>query len=98
LNACAERFVRNIKEECLDRMILFGEQSPRNSVQHFSAHCHLERNHQDLGYRIITPVQMIGHTTGQRRRRRRARGLLGYYYRLTARLRFLDITKRCIRF
>jgi hypothetical protein len=30
--AYAERFVRTIKEDCLDRMILFGEQSLRNSV------------------------------------------------------------------
>ena len=35
LNAYAERFVRTIKEDCLDRMILFGEQPVRNSVQHF---------------------------------------------------------------
>jgi putative transposase len=46
LNAYAERFVRTIKEDCLDRMILFGEKSLRNSVQHFSAHDHFERNHQ----------------------------------------------------
>jgi putative transposase len=37
LNAHAERFVRTMKEGCLDRMILFGEQSLRNAIQHFSA-------------------------------------------------------------
>ena len=84
LNAYAERFVRTIKEDCLDRMILFGEQSLRNSVQHFSAHYHFERNHQDLGNRIITPVQMIGHTTGTIRRRQRLGGLLSYHYREAA--------------
>ena len=84
LNAYAERFVRTIKEDCLDRMILFGEQSLRNSVQHFSAHYHFERNHQGLGNRIITPVQMIGHTTGTIRRRARLGGLLSYYYREAA--------------
>ena len=36
LNAYAERFVRTIKESCLDRMILFGEDSLRKSVQ---GHC-----------------------------------------------------------
>src|SRR5499427_532825 len=71
LNAYAERFVRTIKEDCLDRMILFGEQSLRNSVQHFSAHYHFERNHQGLDNRIITPGRMIGHTTGKIRRRQR---------------------------
>src|SRR4029450_5880177 len=33
LNAYAERFVRTIKESCLDRLILFGEDSLRKSVQ-----------------------------------------------------------------
>ena len=33
LNAHAERFVRSIKESCLDRMILFGERSLRRAVQ-----------------------------------------------------------------
>jgi len=84
LNAYAERFVRTIKEDCLDRMILFGEQSLRNSVQHFSAHYHFERNHQGLGNRIITPDQMIGHATGTIRRRGRLSGLLSYYYREAA--------------
>ncbi len=35
LNAFAERFVRTIKEECLDRMILIGEGSLRRSVEQF---------------------------------------------------------------
>ena len=30
LNAYAERFVRTIKESCLEQMILFGESSVRN--------------------------------------------------------------------
>jgi transposase InsO family protein len=36
LNAFAERFVRSIKEECLERMILFGEDSLRTAVREFS--------------------------------------------------------------
>jgi transposase InsO family protein len=84
LNAYAERFVRTINEDCLDRMILFGEQSLRNSVQHFSAHYHCQRNHQGLGNRIIALDQMIGHTTGTVRRRQRLSGLLSYYYREAA--------------
>src|SRR5205823_3286333 len=38
LNAYAERFVRSIKECCLDRLILFGESSLRTAVQNFVAH------------------------------------------------------------
>ena len=38
LNAYAERFVRSIKESCLERMILFGEDSLRTAIQNFVAH------------------------------------------------------------
>jgi transposase InsO family protein len=37
LNAYAERFVRTIKESCLDRMILVGEGSLRRAVGQFWA-------------------------------------------------------------
>jgi hypothetical protein len=38
LNADAERFVRTIKESCLDRMILFGEGSLRKAIHEFVEH------------------------------------------------------------
>ena len=47
LNAYAERFVRSIKDECLDRMIFFGERSLRKATREYAAHDHRERNHQD---------------------------------------------------
>jgi transposase InsO family protein len=46
LNAHAERFVRTIKESCLERMILFGESSLRKAVHELVEHYHRERNHQ----------------------------------------------------
>src|SRR5580658_5722049 len=46
LNCYAERFVRSIKESCLNRMILFGEDSLRTAVREFTAHYYGERNHQ----------------------------------------------------
>jgi putative transposase len=48
LNAYAERFVRTIKEGCLERMIFFGEDSLRTAIREFIAHYHFERNHQGL--------------------------------------------------
>jgi transposase InsO family protein len=39
-NAYAERFVRSIKEECLDRVILLGERHLRRVVAEFVAHYH----------------------------------------------------------
>jgi len=55
LNPHAERFVRSIKESCLDRMIFFGEASLRTAVQNFVEHYHSERNHQGPANRIICP-------------------------------------------
>jgi putative transposase len=81
LNAYAERFVRTIKESCLEQMILFGEDSLRNSIRQFLDHYHLERNHQGLENRLITPVKAKIHTEGRIERRERLGGLLNYYYR-----------------
>jgi transposase InsO family protein len=55
LNAHAERFVRTIKESCLERMILFGEEPLRTAIRDFMVHYHAERNHQGLANRIISP-------------------------------------------
>jgi transposase InsO family protein len=52
-NAFAERFVRSIKEECLNRMMLFGEGSLHRAIREFVEHYHGERPHQGLGNRII---------------------------------------------
>jgi hypothetical protein len=46
LNAYAERWVRSVKEECLARMILFGEASLRHALKQHVEHCHSERNHR----------------------------------------------------
>jgi putative transposase len=46
LNAHAERWVRSIKEECLSKLILFGESSLRRVVSEYLEHYHRERNHQ----------------------------------------------------
>ena len=55
LNAYAERFVRSIKEDCLEQVILFGEDSLRNGIHQFLEHYHRERNHQGLENRLIVP-------------------------------------------
>ena len=81
LNAYAERFVRTIKENCLEQMIFFGEECLRNAIREFIAHYHGEINHQGLGNRLITPVEVIGAKTGSVRRRQRLGGMLNYYYR-----------------
>jgi len=81
LNAYAERFVRSIKEECLEQMIVFGEDSLRNSIHSFVEHYHLERNHQGLENRVIMPAKEKVNTAARIERRERLGGLLNYYYR-----------------
>ena len=52
-NAFAERFVRSIKEECLDRLIPIGDRHFRRAVGEYIEHYHCERNHQRLDNRLI---------------------------------------------
>jgi transposase InsO family protein len=79
-NAYAERFVRSIREECLDRLILFGEHRLLRALDEFVAHYHGERNHQGLGNALIVPE--LDPSRGPRVRcRERLGGLLRYYHR-----------------
>jgi putative transposase len=84
LNAQIERFVRSIKEECLERLILFGEDSLRNAVTAFLAHYRTERNHQGLENRIIQPDAEVGKSQGAIDCCNRLGGMLRYYYRKAA--------------
>jgi hypothetical protein len=52
-NAYAERFVRSIREECLDRVIIFGERRLLHVLREFVVHYHEERNHQGLGNALM---------------------------------------------
>ncbi len=79
-NAYAERFVRSIRAECLDRLILLGERRRLRAVDEFVAHSHGERNHQGLGNELITPAATASGGT-QVTCRDRLDGLLRYYHR-----------------
>ncbi len=52
-NAYAERFVRSIKDECLDRVIPFGERHLRRTIAEYVEHYHRERNHQGIENELI---------------------------------------------
>jgi putative transposase len=56
MNAFAERFVQSIKRECLERLILFGVDHLQRALKEFVAHYHIERPHQGLGNRLLTPA------------------------------------------
>src|SRR5437868_3408051 len=61
-NAYAERFVRSIKEECLDRIIPIGERHFRHAIMKFVEHYHRERNHQGLDNRLIARMPVTDGT------------------------------------
>ena len=76
-----ERFMRSIKEECLLKMIFFGETSLRRATTSYLVHYHGERNHQGLSNKLIEPAVEVSHAVGEIECRERLGGLLQYYYR-----------------
>jgi transposase InsO family protein len=76
-----ERFMRSLKEECLLKMIFFGEKMLRTAIGQFLEHYHGERNHQGLGNQLIDPGEELGQSQGEVQCRQRIGGLLQYYYR-----------------
>ena len=56
LNAFAERWVRSVKEECLAKLILFGENSLHRALAEFTAHFHSELNHPGKGNIVLFPI------------------------------------------
>jgi len=84
LAAHIERFMRSAKEECLGRMIFFGEGALQSARTCFLEHYHAARNHQGIGTRLIAPGEEAGRATGEVVCRERLGGLLQYYYREAA--------------
>jgi transposase InsO family protein len=85
LNAYVERWVRSVKEECLARLILFGEAALCHTLNEYVEHYHHERNHQGKGNMRLFPG---GSQDTERedpiRCRERLGGLLKYYARQAA--------------
>ena len=84
LNSYAERWVRSVKEECLSKIILFGERSLRRALSEYVAHYHAERNHQGK-----SNVLLFCRATETRRAepvqcRERLGGILNYYHQEAA--------------
>jgi len=96
LNAYAERFVRSIKEECLDRLILFGQGSLERAIDQYVEHYHGERPHQGKGNMILFPSNLTTDSVPARpvlnaaegdgpvSCRQRLGGLLKFYHRAAA--------------
>jgi len=86
LNSFSERWVKSVKEECLSKLILFGESSLRRALQAYELHYHEERNHQGKENTLLFPrqAQPVGSDQGSIQCQERLGGLLKYYYRQAA--------------
>jgi len=86
LNAFAERWVKSVKDECLSKLILFGEASLRRTLREYLVHYHVERNHQGKDNVLLFPAAMkaMNHGDGSVGCKERLGGLLKYYHREAA--------------
>lgn len=85
LDVKGKLLMRSVKEECIERMIFFGERSLlQAAVAEFLSHFHAERNHQGLGNRLIEPGEEVGRTASDVACPERLGGMLRYYYRKAA--------------
>lgn len=78
-NAYAERFVRSIKEECIERMIFFGTGSLQRAVHEYIEHYNRERNHHGVGNRLLDRRRLPRSETTDCRER--LGGMLRCYHR-----------------
>ena len=84
LNAYAERWVRSMRDECLSKVIPIGQGMLHRALREYVAHHHLERNHQGLANRLITPCPVVNGHGRSVIRRSRLGGVLNYYERPAA--------------
>jgi putative transposase len=82
LNSYAERFVKSIKEECLNHLILSSVKQLEYVLNEYAKYYHHERIHQSID-RIIDPIHKIHDDAGIVCIERLG-GLLKSYHRLAA--------------
>ncbi len=58
-NAFAERFVRSIREECLEPILILGEQHLRQVLTEYALYYNTRRPHQGLAQQCPIPLTII---------------------------------------
>ena len=84
MNAYAERFVRTVRAECTDRMLITGARHLHAVLSEYVAHYNTRRTHQGDGMDLRAPrddpdVLPFPARTGQIQRRPRLAGLINEY-------------------
>ena len=54
-NAFAERFVKSIKYECLNELMLLGRRHLEESIKKYTSYYNERRNHQGVDNDLLTP-------------------------------------------
>jgi transposase InsO family protein len=84
-NAYAERFVRTIRAECLDWLLIIGRRQLESVLRIYTAHYNRERPHRGLA--LLSPDSTNADpraSGGEIKRRDRLGGLIHEYHRAAA--------------
>jgi putative transposase len=73
---------KTVKDDCLSKLILFGETSLRRALRKYLVHYHSERNHQGKDNVLLFPTKTNAINDGSSSVgcRERIGGLLKYYH------------------
>ena len=80
-NAYAERFVRSLREECLDNLLIINESHLRNALNEYVDYYNLRRPHQGLKQQSPVPRPSC-KAEGTIIRRKVLGGIINDYQRL----------------
>jgi transposase InsO family protein len=83
-NAYAERFVRTVRTECLDWLLIVGRRHLEHVLRIYIQHYNRERPHRGLALEPPEAPQLKSPRGGAVQRRDRLGGLLHEYYRAAA--------------
>jgi putative transposase len=81
-NAVAERWVRSVRNECLDHVLVFGRRHLEQILRGYLTHYNAERPHRSwaLAAPAGKPHQARGSPPAETRRREVLGGLIHEYY------------------
>ncbi len=83
-NAIAERFVRTVRAECLDWLLILNRRHLERLLRVYVDHYNTQRPHRALKLQPPEPEPESQSAAGEVRRRDRLGGLIHEYYRAAA--------------
>jgi hypothetical protein len=83
-NAFAERFVKNVRRECLDHILVLGEHHPERILKEYVSHYNRERPHRGLSLETPEPKLTSNRADAEIVLVDRLGGLTDEYHRIAA--------------